>query len=584
MNSDKRFLPRLRRYMVDDDRQKHRAGTLLYAFSGVMCGIGLAIMMPAAMALQTGSAQGGLTFWGWMAALAVVATLGSIFSFFGTKLSYAAGLGFMRNMQMVIGNKVARLPLGWFKSDSAGRLSRMVTQEMISTGQAAALYIGQLLKNFAAAGVFYVAIWFWSWQIGAVLTLAIPILLLLLRLSRACVGRGSGLEDSAEQALAARVVEFAQCQGALRACHTEAGYEELEKSFTESRKKSIRGLWWSALGEVLSGASVQALVVGTIVSVSLLGTSGELGALETVIMIGVTLRFTSLLNEVISAIFGMEERRAMLDGIDNVTDVPELSVVEESKARPVDAGVRMDSVRFSYIEGRSVLQGIDLDAPGGRMVAIVGPSGCGKTTIVKLIARFYDVDGGAIRIGGVDIRDLATEDLFSQVSFVFQDVYLFNDTLRNNVTLARPDATDEQLREVANLAGVTEIVERLPEGWETLCGEGGRALSGGERQRISIARALLKQAPIVLLDEATSALDAENEANIMRAMEELKQQSTLIVVAHKLETVRMADEIVVLDRSGKVAEVGTHADLIALGGAYRDFWDKRIASSQWQLA
>ena len=315
MSNSKRFLPRLRRYMDEGDRRQHRLGTLLYALSGVMCGIGLAIMMPATMALQSGDPQWSLTFWGWAVALAAVTVVGSTASFFGTKLSYAAGLGFMRNMQVVIGNKVSRLPLGWFKADSAGRLSRMVTQEMISTGQAAALYVGQLIKNAAAAIVFCAAVWLWSWQIGIMLTLSIPILFLLLRVSQACVGKGNGLEDSAERDIAARIVEFARCQGALRACRAGADYEELESSFVEGRKRSIRGLWWSALGEILSGTSVQMLVVSMIIAVSYLGASGSIGALETVVMIGVALRFTTLLNEIASALFGMEDRRAMLDGI-----------------------------------------------------------------------------------------------------------------------------------------------------------------------------------------------------------------------------------------------------------------------------
>lgn len=584
MSNSKRFLPRLRRYMDESDKRQHRLGTSLYALSGVMCGIGLAIMMPATMALQSSEPQWGLTFWGWAVALAAVTVVGSTASFFGTKLSYAAGLGFMRNMQVVIGNKVSRLPLGRFKADSAGRLSRMVTQEMISTGQAAALYVGQLIKNAATTIVFCAAVWLWSWQIGIMLTLSIPILFLLLRVSQACVGKGNELEDSAEQVIAARIVEFARCQGALRACRADADYEELESSFVEGRKRSVRGLWWSALGEILSGASVQMLVVSMIIAVSYLGASGSIGALETVVMIGVALRFTTLLNEIASALFGMEDRRAMLDGMDEVIEAVELPVVGESRARPTDASVRMGEVRFSYMKEKPILRGVDLDVPEGSMVAIVGPSGCGKTTMLKLIARFYDVDDGAVRIGGVDVRDMTTEDLFARVSFVFQDVYLFNDTLRNNVLMANPDASEEQLRAVADLAGVTEVVERLPEGWETPCGEGGRSLSGGERQRVSIARALLKQAPIVLLDEATSALDAENEKNVVRSIETLKRRSTLIVVAHKLETVRMADKIVVMDSSGKVAETGTHDELIALEGEYKDFWDKRNASSQWQLA
>ena len=170
------------------------------------------------------------------------------------------------------------------------------------------------------------------------------------------------------------------------------------------------------------------------------------------------------------------------------------------------------------------------------------------------------------------------------VSFVFQDVYLFNDTLRNNVLLARPDTSDSDIERVADLAGVTEIVKRLPDGWDTVCGESGRALSGGERQRVSIARALLKQAPIVLFDEATSALDAENEANIVKSIEELRKSSTVIAVAHKLETIKMADKIIVLNASGSIKEEGTHDELLALNGAYADFWGKRVLSAQWKLA
>ena len=190
---------------------------------------------------------------------------------------------------------------------------------------------------------------------------------------------------------------------------------------------------------------------------------------------------------------------------------------------------------------KPILRGVDLDVPEGSMVAIVGPSGCGKTTMLKLIARFYDVDDGAVRIGGVDVRDMTTEDLFARGSFVFQDVYLFNDTLRNNVLMANPDASEEQLRAVADLAGVTEVVERLPGGWETLCGEGGRSLSGGERQRIGVARAFLHDAPFLLLDEPTSNLDSLNEGVILKAVRAECKDKTVLLVSHRKSTMAAAD-------------------------------------------
>ena len=584
MNKSKRLLPRFHRYMVNDDRKMHQKGTGLCILSGILIGLALGIMMPAAMALQTMNPQWGLSFRDWVIVLASVALLASVFSFWGTKLSYAAGLGFMKNVQKIVGNKVARLPLGWFQADSAGRLSRMVTQEMLSTGQTAAFFIGQLVKNVSAVIVFCIAIWFWNWQLGILLTLAIPVLFLLMKISQVCVGKGNSLEDAAEQEIASRVVEFYHCQGALRACHTGADYEELKSSFVNSKRQSVRGLWWSALGQVLSGMGVQMLVAGMITFISLLGVAGDIEALETVVMIGVTLRFTTLLNDIASSLFGMEDRRQMLNSLDEVMGAPEMSVVAKTKGQPKNADITLNCVSFSYTKDKPVIQDISFTVPAHKMFAVVGPSGCGKTTIIKLIARFYDVDEGTIHIGNIALRDYTTEDLFRQISFVFQDVYLSNDSLKNNILIAKPDATDQELHAVADLAGVTEIVQRLPDGWDTICGEGGRSLSGGERQRVSIARALLKHAPIVLLDEATSALDAENEANIVRSIEVLRKNSTLVVVAHKLETIRMADEIIVLDQAGRITEAGSHEELLKQNGPYKEFWAKRSASAQWKLA
>ena len=584
MNKSKRLLPRFHRYMVNDDRKMHQKGTGLCILSGILIGLALGIMMPAAMALQTMNPQWGLSFRDWVIVLASVALLASVFSFWGTKLSYAAGLGFMKNVQKIVGNKVARLPLGWFQADNAGRLSRMVTQEMLSTGQTAAFFIGQLVKNVSAVIVFCIAIWFWNWQLGILLTLAIPVLFLLMKISQVCVGKGNSLEDAAEQEIASRVVEFYHCQGALRACHTGADYEELKSSFVNSKRQSVRGLWWSALGQVLSGMGVQMLVAGMITFISLLGVAGDIEALETVVMIGVTLRFTTLLNDIASSLFGMEDRRQMLNSLDEVMGAPEMSVVAKTKGQPKNADITLNCVSFSYTKDKPVIQDISFTVPAHKMFAVVGPSGCGKTTIIKLIARFYDVDEGTIHIGNIALRDYTTEDLFRQISFVFQDVYLFNDSLKNNILIAKPDATDQELHAVADLAGVTEIVQRLPDGWDTICGEGGRSLSGGERQRVSIARALLKHAPIVLLDEATSALDAENEANIVRSIEVLRKNSTLVVVAHKLETIRMADEIIVLDQAGRITEAGSHEELLKQNGPYKEFWAKRSASAQWKLA
>ena len=583
MSRNRSLLRRFRRYMTNADAAMNRRGMAAYAAAGVFTGLALCTIMPAAMSLQTATPQWGLGFTAWMVVLAVLTACSCVLDYQGCKLGYTAGLGYMRMLQMHIGAKVASLPLGWFSATSAGRLSRIVTQEMMSSGQAVAYFVGQLIRNLCACVVFGLGTWAWNWQLGLTVTVAIPVLLVLLKLGQKCVENCYANETPAEEALASRIVEFAQCQGALRACHAGSGYEELADSFAEAQQKSVRGLWWGVLGNLTSGAGQQALVFAMILLGSSLCVSGAATPLEAIVTIGVALRFSTMISDVSAALFGLEERRQTLDGIDAVMDAPEMPMPDTPDALPHDAGVEADHVSFSYVPGKPVLRDICFSVPPSGMLAIVGPSGCGKTTIIKLVARFYDTTVGSMRIGGVDVRDLTTEVLFNNVSFVFQDVYLFNDTLRNNVLLARPNASNDDLERAAHLAGVSEIIKRLPEGWDTLCGEGGRALSGGERQRVSIARALLKQAPIVLFDEATSALDAENEANIVRSIEVLRRSSTVIAVAHKLETIKMADRIVVLNAQGEVEEAGTHDELLAREGAYADFWNKRVLSAQWKL-
>jgi ATP-binding cassette subfamily B protein IrtB len=229
-----------------------------------------------------------------------------------------------------------------------------------------------------------------------------------------------------------------------------------------------------------------------------------------------------------------------------------------------------------------VLQNLTFAAEPRTMTALVGPSGAGKTTITRLIARFWDVQEGAVRVSGHDVRDLSTEQLMGQLSFVFQDVYLFAGTVRENILMAKPDANERELETAVRLARVDEIAARLPNGLDTAVGEAGGALSGGERQRVSIARAILKDAPIVLLDEATAALDAENEALVQDALSALTANRTLIVIAHRLQTIAAADQILFVEQ-GRIVERGTHDELVDAQGRYADFWRERDRARGWRL-
>ena len=563
--------------------------TVLSCIVGAVRGLSLIAFIPVAIALTSGQSAWGMPLSAWLAVLAGCALASFITEYVLSMRSFSVALDFLSNMHRAIGNKVASLPLGSFRADTAGKMSRLVSRELLLLGEMFAHMYSPLIAAIVTSATMLVGITVFSPVLGLVCLVAIPIVAGGVWVARRCLQSGSALKEPPAHELSHRIVEYATKQGALRACGRSASYEPLQRAEDAYGVAARRSLMRETVGQVVNGMAAQVVVVSLIVAIGMLAVAGSVSPVEAIVSIGLLLRFTQILVSIGMLTSAFETRRPVLDLSHEILSAPELPApkgVQRADEAPASLGasVALQDVSFSYEADHPVLQGVSFRVEPETMTAIVGPSGCGKTTIARLVARFYDVDAGSVRVGERDVRDWDTADLMAQLSLVFQDVYLFDDTLEANVRVGNPDATRADIEEAARLSGVSEIVERLPHGWDTPVGEGGRALSGGERQRVSIARALLKAAPVVLFDEATSALDPENESRITDAMAALRRDATLIVIAHKLDTITAADQIVVLDEDGRVAQIGTHAALYSqVGGQYRAFWDARSRAAGWRL-
>lgn len=582
------LISRLREPLSPEGRAGFSHVMYLSCIVGLVRGFSLISFIPAAIALTSGQPAWGMDLRGWLIALAVCAAASFILEYFLAIRSYVVAFDFLTNMHRAIGDKIASLPLGAFRADTAGKTSRLVSRELMMLGEIFAHMYSPLIAAIVTSLTMLAGITVFSPVLGVVCLVSVPIVAGGVWVARRCLLSGSALKEAPARELSHRIVEYATKQGALRACGRSASYEPLQRAEELYGAAARRSLIRETLGQITNGMAAQVVVVSLICAIGLLAVGGSVSPVEAIVAIGLLLRFTQILVDIGMLTSAFETRRPVLDLGHEILSAPELPTASEDgesdDSAELSASVALEDVVFSYEADQPVLRGVSFRVEPGTMTAFVGPSGCGKTTIARLIARFYDVDSGVVSVGDRDVRSWDTAKLMAQLSLVFQDVYLFDDTLEANVRVGRPDASAAEIEEAAHLSGVDEIVARLPLGWDTPVGEGGRALSGGERQRVSIARALLKDSPIVLFDEATSALDPENEHRVTAAMDKLRRNATLIVIAHKLDTITAADQIVVLDENGRVVQIGTHAQLFAeTEGQYRGFWEARSRAAGWRL-
>ncbi len=480
-----------------------------------------------------------------------------------------------------LAEKLRRLPLSFFGKKDLADLTSTIMADAATIETGTSHWVPELIGSMISTTLIGISLFFFDWRMALAAVWVIPIAISIVLFSSKFQNRFNRRNVQAKVALADSIQEGLEAFQDIRANDAESKYlQELWPSIDLVEKRAIQAELGVAIF-VVSGQMVLKLGIATIALVgALLLSAGRLDVLTLFMFMLVASRLYdpmsgSLINLGAVVSLGVQSER-----MDEILNHAEQRGEETLSNKGYDIEFR--DVRFAYDSSETVLNEVSFTAKQGEVTALIGPSGSGKTTISRLASRFWDIPSGTITVGGMDVSKIDPETLMSLYSIVFQDVTLFNNTVLENIRIGRKDASDEEVIAAARLAHVDVFAEKLPQGWNTMIGENGSELSGGERQRISIARAFLKDAPIILMDEATASLDVENETFIQESLSRLVKDKTVIIIAHRMRTVAGADKIVVL-REGKVEECGTPAELMASGGFYKRMQDIQQGALEWNI-
>ena len=559
-------------------------GSFICGFLESMFGLlPIAAVFLVLIELQNGQPITGQT---WGIVIGLIAgglILRMIFKYLVYRLQSTAGFEFVARERIALGDRLRNVPMGFFHDNSVGDITATVTTDLNFLENYSMHILDKVTTGVLSMIVMAGCILAFDWRIGLIfvagILLSFPIYSHMQKKGKALSAKRQKIQSEA----VAATLEYVQGISVVKSFNMcDKNLSDIEDAY-ESNAAASYGVErvFTPLNMTYSMVfRISACMI--MLCAGILAVGGDLSfANLAVILIASFTIFNPI--EVMGQMTTMI--RTMDAALDRVERIKQAKKIDENgRDIPLDSfDIGFEHVSFAYENGNPILKDVSFSIPQGSMTAIVGPSGGGKTTITRLIARFWDVQEGSITIGGHDVKEFTCDSLLKNMSMVFQNVYLFHDTIENNIKFGCPDATHEQVVEAAKKACCHDFISALPQGYDTVIGEGGSTLSGGEKQRISIARAMLKDAPIILLDEATASVDPENEVHLQQAISALVKNKTLIVIAHRLSTIRDADQVLVVD-NGKIAQKGVHAELIQQKGIYQKFWNIRQKARNWKLA
>ena len=505
-----------------------------------------------------------------------------LFDYFRARLQEPIGYQLTARDRLAVGDAMKRVSLGYFQQVSTGNILSSITTGLSTLENMGIRMIDNFVGGYLNFLVIFVCLLVVS-PVAALIALAaaaasLGFMLIISHYSRI----NSPVEAKANKDMTGAVIEYARGLSVVKSFGKGgASMDAVTKAVRDSKRIHIKIEWGYVPANALHLLALKCGSVGLALAAALMCVSGQMDLTKTLVFIFYSFSIFASLEPISDSAHTL----GVIDDAMNQLDALKGEHLIDSNGKDVKLDhydIEFKDVDFGY-DSRKVLSGVSFKIPERTTTAIVGPSGSGKTTICSLIARFYDPQRGSIRIGGHDLREFTCDSLLSNISMVFQNVYLFNDTIRANICFGKPDATESQMIEAAKKARCHDFIMALPNGYDTVVGEGGGTLSGGEKQRISIARAILKDAPIIILDEATASIDPENEHLIQGAISELTKGKTIITIAHRLATIQNADQILVVD-DGRIVECGTHEELVAHDGLYRRFMEIREKAEGWHIS